>query len=367
MSTGDDARSGDLRALASLFGQAALEPELWPVALDAFAAATRSEQAQLVGFGPRFGGFNWVNHAPSGMLEAFTEVEREPDLNFRIKASQQSPRATVVFEKDYDAARPLLSGDSYLDLCNDWDILYGCQTDLVATSDRLVGMALLRTRRDGPTDAAARETFAAIRPAARAAVALQSAVERGGHQLVAGALEAVGAACFVLDRSWRAGAMTPMAELLIEQGHFVLVDGRPLPRDGSAARKIVAHSRRILSGRAAGAELIAHTAQGPMRITLSVLPPRDWQLGFGPYALMTAKPSSGMSVADIDRMRAAFGLTNAEAAVAQLMLAGHRRDAIARMRGTSAETLRSQMRNIFAKLGVRREADAIGVLHTLFQ
>jgi DNA-binding CsgD family transcriptional regulator len=52
-------------------------------------------------------------------------------------------------------------------------------------------------------------------------------------------------------------------------------------------------------------------------------------------------------------------LTPAEADVALLLCQGRPRDEIAAHRGVSSETLRSQLRSIYSKLGCNREAELI--------
>ncbi|MET0374947.1 MAG: helix-turn-helix transcriptional regulator, partial [Rhizorhabdus sp.] len=156
-------------------------------------------------------------------------------------------------------------------------------------------------------------------------------------------------------------------EALIAAGDFVLAGGRPLPRDASVAARIAMEAERLRSGLATGAEVVAPSIEGPIRITLSRLPQREWQFGFAPYVLMSVSMPPRLTLDASTRLQDTFGLTRAELAVAQLMMAGHRRDAIARTRGTTSETLRSQLRSIFSKLGVRREAEAIGLLHTFLR
>ncbi|MFP5462760.1 MAG: helix-turn-helix transcriptional regulator [Gammaproteobacteria bacterium] len=58
----------------------------------------------------------------------------------------------------------------------------------------------------------------------------------------------------------------------------------------------------------------------------------------------------------------AFGLTSAEAQVARLLAEGHSMQDIASQRGVSLETVRSQVRAVFAKTDTRRQPDLVRLL-----
>ncbi|MBI3513246.1 MAG: helix-turn-helix transcriptional regulator, partial [Proteobacteria bacterium] len=62
------------------------------------------------------------------------------------------------------------------------------------------------------------------------------------------------------------------------------------------------------------------------------------------------------------RLRARFGLTQAETALAHALLDGKRLAEIATERGVSIETVRTQLRALFRKTGVSRQADLMRLL-----
>lgn len=61
-------------------------------------------------------------------------------------------------------------------------------------------------------------------------------------------------------------------------------------------------------------------------------------------------------------VQATFGWTHAEASVAALVVAGKRPREIARSRGVSLETVRSQLKSVFAKAGVSGQSELIRLL-----
>ena len=108
-----------------------------------------------------------------------------------------------VHEAHYDIARQSLHAADYLDLCADFDIFDGCQTRLHQGRDAMIGLALLRSAKDGRTTQEQRDLFGEIADHARTAVRLQQAVERQGFALLAGTFEAMDRACWLIDAAVR--------------------------------------------------------------------------------------------------------------------------------------------------------------------
>jgi len=67
----------------------------------------------------------------------------------------------------------------------------------------------------------------------------------------------------------------------------------------------------------------------------------------------------------VKRLRALFGLTGAEATLAQGLLDGRRLAEIAASRDVSVETVRTQLRSLFKKTGASRQADLMRILLAL--
>lgn len=354
-------------AIAEAFLAAAIEPERWLGALQLLADSSGSDHAQIIGIGPDYSfGFNWV----SGMApEAHAQFDRDeliaPDMNFRVAAGISARPEMVVREDRYEAIKPLLIDDAYIDLCSDLRIPYGCQTNLRVDEGGLLGFALLRSQRTGPTTVEAAELFSGVRGAATAAATLQVALEREGHRLVAGSFDAMGTACFVFDRTMAVRAITASADALLQHGAVRLADGRltlPLPADD---RRLAAALVAVAEGRALAKSVAIADGAGTMVFKLHRLPEREWSMGFAPFAILVVKRSGGAGAIDLSFLRDTYALTASEAEIALLLRAGQSRDAICATRGITRETLRSHLRSLFAKLGVGRETEAIHLLHAL--
>lgn len=358
---------GERYAISEAFFAAAVEPERWLGALALLAEATGSDHAQLIGIGSDYTfGFNWV----SGMARAaHARFDRDdlvtPQTNFRVAASVSAPPDAIIREDRYEAVKPRLINETYLDLCSDMDIPYGCQTNLRPDGGGLLGLALLRSRRAGPTTVEAAELFAAVRGAAAASAGLQVVLEQDGHRLVAGGFEAMGTACFVLDRSLTVRAITAAAEAMLHEGAVTLSGGRVGLPQASDERRLAAMLAEVADGRALAGNVVVRNDGGVVVLKAHRLPLREWNMGFAPFAIVVARRPGGANRADVSFLRSQCALTQAEAEIALLLRAGHARDAICVARGITRETLRSHLRALFAKLGVRRETEAVHLLHAL--
>src|SRR5262249_3847320 len=108
-----------------------------------------------------------------------------------------------------------------------------------------------------------------------------------------------------------------------------------------------------------------HAPDGSSHATVSVAPlrtPLTMGEGGATRAIVFVRERAAPVAVSPERVRAAFGLTPAEARVACDLLEGQSLSDISDARGIGRETLRTQLRNVFDKTGVRRQADLVKVL-----
>ena len=80
--------------------------------------------------------------------------------------------------------------------------------------------------------------------------------------------------------------------------------------------------------------------------------------------------SESHALPPITQVSRSLGLTEAEARVAALLADGHSPDTIAQLNGTSITTVRTQLVQVFRKLGVARQNDVVRILcqnHSLWR
>ncbi|MGH6694008.1 helix-turn-helix transcriptional regulator [Sphingopyxis sp.] len=97
------------------------------------------------------------------------------------------------------------------------------------------------------------------------------------------------------------------------------------------------------------------------------LPRREWDFGFDPRVLVVARRAADIPAMRIVPLRAALGLTEAEAEIALRLANGEAREDIAAGRGTSAQTLGTQIKSILRKSDVGREAELTALVNRLLR
>jgi DNA-binding CsgD family transcriptional regulator len=351
--------------LADLFGVAAFDAGGWMPALQALASATGSGWAQLIGLGgPSVVPFNFAALPREAEFELLAINGYARTVNSRVAAAERVGVMRVAWERDYDLLRPGLHSSDYDDFLRKWGMPHGCQITLMLGPDELVGMALHRSEQDGRTDPETRNLFAQVAPHVQAAVRTQRALGGQGAQLMANGLEAAETAAFVCDAKGAVQAMTSRAEQLVLAGDVLSLSARRLqaraPDDDARLKAALGHMLQLVPGEPALRQETMVLGSRGRRLVLQInaLPTLDWNFAFTPRVLVVAR-SASVRRPDAAVLRAAFGLTPSEAAIALALAAGGTREAIAEARGASVGTVRQQVKTIFAKVGVSREPELI--------
>lgn len=193
----------------------------------------------------------------------------------------------------------------------------------------------------------------------------------GESSSIEAVLSALGFAAFVCDGRGTVRGMTPAAAIALEVGRLRLTDGRLITPSRYAAVDLEA---AIAQAAAAGAPLSLTVVNRDRLDSLAVqvldviaLRQPD-AIGAGEPRVVVVLRGDPRAGAELERVLVrAFGLTTAEAEVAARLARGERREAIAAARRTSLQTVRSQIKNIFGKLGVTREPELVALLARLMR
>ncbi|PZQ51894.1 MAG: helix-turn-helix transcriptional regulator [Novosphingobium pentaromativorans] len=361
---GYEARAGDL---AELFARAPFEEGGWERALKTLASRTGSSRAQLLALGDRHAAFNWVTDADPSFLTEFDKIGGyRPDVNYRV-ASTRAP-LELSWEAHYAEARAVSTNEAYLDYVRRHDAEFGVQMVLSQRVGVLFGLAALHGSKDGVTTEAQRDVFRQVGPAVLDAIRLQDAIEHQGADLLKGSLESMRNAAILLDAVGKVCGMTSAAQALLGP--------RTLQVRGGGLFAARPDLDQILQKRIAAA--LAGTADGPadlwlrgdnelLLIDARTLPRQDWTFGFAPRAIVTLRAPLALDQLPARRLAEALGLTLAEAEVVTLLAQGHSRQATAQLRGVSVQTVVAQLRTIFQKCGVNREAELVAIARTMIE
>ena len=346
---------------AELFQAAALGQVGWARPLEALGRLTGSTGGELIGLGGEaLVPFNLMTGVPEETAADFEAAGGgDPAVNSRVRIGSRINELHVLDESAFTTASDMRRNPAYADWIHRYDMHNVCLTPLVKTPEKLVGLALLRSARQGNVSAEEKRAFAAGAAHARAAVRTHLALEAQGERLLAGAMEAVRAVAFFCDRGGRVHAMTATAEALVAEGDVLVLRGGQLSTACEADRAALDSALgAVLGGEAPSQVVIARRLGGDDRALIEVAPlPPSCAPGFDRRALVivhSARPDAQRIAA---AARALFGLSAAEAGVAAQLAAGRSPAAIAHERGVSLGTVRSQVRRIYEKAGVASQLE----------
>lgn len=340
----------------------------WTNALAALAEASGSCGGQLIGFGSsRAAQFNWIADPDASWLEEYDYAGgTDPTINPRLAAGLHAPVMKLLTDADVVTPEARRKNPFYADYLARHDRPFICATNLTMHNEMSVGLAVLRTQKNGEIDPGQRALFAAIAPYARAAVCTQIALENQGAQLIAGALEAVSIAAFVCDRKSVVRAMTPAAEALVSSGDLLSLSHGQLRTTRPEHIGLLAEALRRAAGGvvvpgspASSMVLLPCQDASPTVVDVISLPPRPYGFGFEPRTLVVVRTARDGTSRVPSLLQAVYRLTPAEAEVAVQLARGDSVEMIAAARGVAASTVRVQLRAIFGKLGVRRQSELV--------
>lgn len=354
----------ELQATIELFRLAALGRASWEDAMAALATACNGASANLGASEDGILQYYWTSEIDPAVLvelgEAATSEEHNPRMWLASQAAPLQPVDGVDFASDDWVRRFPVYGE----VCRKYDLGFGSLMTLKAAGRDYIGMAVIRTEKQGHGSSADADALTTLAPYLKDAVMLRRMVEDQGALMTCGAIEAMGAAAFLCDAGGKVRNLTPSAE--------ALVDGRgPLTLKAQVLGCRSPESARTLSS---AIELAARNPATPVRtivvkdergvplvLDVAALPPLPGMLAFTPRAIVTARPPRPPAPAGI--LMTVYGLTQAEADVARALAQGDARESIAERRGVAVGTIRAQLKGIFGKLGVSREAELIAKIY----
>lgn len=347
----------------NLLRKAVLSPGHWNVALDAFAKACGGRSGQLIALNPEGRVvLHRLTEAPddfSAMVENYGLAD--PLLNPRMRAGRTAQVMRAVADQDYVSTADRAQLPIYNDIFVPHDFPHNCQIVLIREQNVLVRASVTRTRQQGPFDADALKVFRVLAPLLQSAVRAHVSMELTETTASLRALDAIQAPAFVLNQRGQIIATSARAAALVESGVGVrLIAGRLVLQDPAAMEALEQGLRALETSAAYPFEV----ANAGYVLDVQPLPSERDHFGLGPAAIAVMRqpqtPAASRAV-----LQHTFALTPAEAAVADALARGARVKDIAHRRRVSLPTVRSQVQSAYGKLGVRRQAELVALVHKL--
>lgn len=203
----------------------------------------------------------------------------------------------------------------------------------------------------------------------RIAVGLFEKLQFAGaqHGVFHATAQGLGLALIVLDRSRRIVSTNALADSILAEDEGLMRRSAELVLADPAHQRTVGE---LLSGegRASGANLTRFRIERPRRgdlvVTARPLDVNAIHAGAGALALFVARPGPEKST-DPQALRDLLGLTVAEARLTAVLAQGHSLVEAARRLGIAHNTAKVQLRAVFTKTGVNRQAQLVALLASL--
>lgn len=363
-------------AVTDAFHEAAIDGNGWYGALEGLAQASGSQTGELIGIGVDAAiPINIMTNIDPGFHKAFAQARGgDPRVNPRVRAGMAAPVLKVMAECDFITADEYKRDPHYQEFARPWDIPFICLATLERQHGMLIGLAVVRSQRQGHITQPQREAFTTIAPHVRAAVRTHIALEGQGAAILSGTMEALSIPAFVCDRLGLVRALTPAAEALVSSACGLQL------RLGRLQATLPADAQRLNDAINAAAigytqprsplprTIVVRTNEQDMApLALDVIPlqARQHEFSFAPRVMIVARGQRGTQERRSAILQAAYALTAAETDIALQIAAGKTADAIAKQRSVAIGTVRLQIKSIFAKVGVNRQIELIARLTQL--
>jgi DNA-binding CsgD family transcriptional regulator len=344
----------------ALLLRAPFDHEQWIPALAATAGATGSASAALMGV------------TSSGEMQfALSPIRSQPAMREMVRdwvaCGGNDPRrnplaaralTTPVLQEFSDADVISAEERRHHPLWNGFYNRYGLPhfgvCSIWRNADSQILLTLSRTEGQGAIPEGERDTFRSLAKRWHDAATFLRSVKTEGTKLLTGALDGLSIAAVVLDGFGRVVAITQAAQEIVREGRFLHL------RSGRVAAVRVGEEGgldRVVRSCVGGLRNRGRTAVLRLRgvpdgtITLRAWPlPHQNDLAFGAAALLVLESHEAP-------LLAGCGFTAAEIEIAAAILSGQRVRNIAQRRSATYETVRSQIKSIYSKSGVRSRAE----------
>jgi DNA-binding CsgD family transcriptional regulator/PAS domain-containing protein len=319
----------------------------------------------ISGEGRRFSAYVAPLTEPAFLTSYNAYYHKVSPLMPRIKAL---PEGSVVTDRMVLPRRDFEKSEIY----NDWILPQGlCNklyTVLSSGSDRRIMIGVHRTQEFQEDQI---ELCRRLAPHLQRAMAISLKMrllegERGGFAEI---LDRLDQAVILLDAEARPLFVNKTAETLFAPGRaFRIMSGQILAlraADTLRLHQLVASCAGEAIANDAGGQVLLHGLNGSAPLPAVIVPTRIrmcWLIANQPVAMLFVRSSPRPSLPQAEDLRAQYGLTHAEAALAVEICAGDGLQAAASRRGVSLATARTHLARVFQKTGVGRQAELVRLI-----
>ena len=354
--------SSDTERAIELCYDAIATPSLWVAALDSLAHSLGAHACQVM---PHV-----ISQRPFGMVRS-TGAWRIHELwqrNLDWVKEVYEPRGEPFVQQGYRAViqSQLFTDDEIRHSRFHQEIVRpaGClhwACGIFQVEDRIWCLPFHRSNE--PFNADVIEPIAEVAGRMARIISLAEKVSRAGAENEVLTLDRAGCAAMLIDRFGRVTRINRLAEGLF-CNEFGIRNGRLWTAASASQERLdrfmaeIEHAKSTLRPLPAPVIVARH---GTPWLLIEAMPvtSESNDIFEGCRAILVVSDLTRPSITDAALLSVVFGLTSAEARLAAAICDGHDLNAAAATFGVSRETVRSQLKTVFAKTGSRRQAELV--------
>ncbi|HVY86379.1 MAG TPA: helix-turn-helix transcriptional regulator [Caulobacterales bacterium] len=349
-------------ALADRIAAAPFEPETWPDVLEDMGTAVGGWGGQLSAAAD--GRFRFYLGGRSVSQELIAEFAgrggADPSANPRLAALLAAPVMRVFNDNEAIPEEERKRSLLYREF-ERVDAPIVSMATLAANADFVFVTGVNHSRKQGCPDADQTERYQALLPHLKAAARLQMKLENEAASITLSALESLSIAAMICDFAGRIVALSGPAEAMLQDGGLVTQRGGILSATSAASQRALGEAldralllENLFVPRANSFLIKSEDETDAKVVDIAPFPSTRNSFRVGARVLITI---GGPRRERRNRFLLELGLTDAEADVARALYGGAGTREIAQRRGVGFETVRTQIKSIYNKLGVRRQSE----------
>ena len=365
--------------LIGLIYQGALEQQPWQSALPALREALDAQVVSLVLRPPSDHDQGVIlnslrpnrGEAASALADPSDwEVSAYREQFFSLDPFVNLPLDSVVALEDILPDKELMRSDYYLHYLQPIDLFRILGVDTAEPDGMLARLRFSRRRSEARFTRRDRKLLELITPHLRQAIRVYAKLNRmtSERDVYAGAVSQLSVATIILDEQGRVLNTNAVARALLEQGDALSLRGERLHIEGRDINKELQQAlANIIKAQQSGKASVVRALRVPrpaggsdLGLVIRPVPTSQWSEG-------QSSPCAAVFISDPDLQQPAsqqilgdlFELTPAEANLAILLARGLSLAEVSSAQNISPHTARAQLKSIFAKTGVSRQAELV--------
>jgi len=367
--------------LVGLIYQGALEEQPWQSALPALREALDAQVVSLILRPPSAGDLGVILNCVRPDQDRRSDKVALADPNdwevsayreqfFSLDPFVNLPLDKVIALEDILPDKDLVQSDYYLHYLEPIGLFRILGVDTAEPGGMLARLRFSRRSSEARFKSAERRLLTLLTPHLRRAIEIYARLNRmtSERDLYAGAVNQLSVASIILDEQGRLLTTNPVGRALLDQGEGLsLRDGRLHIEGRDINKELQQALTTIIKAQLRGETSVVRALRVPrsagrsdLGLVIRPVPASQWSEG-------QSSPSAAVFISDPDLHESTsrqvlgelFALTPAEANVATLLARGLSLTQVSSAQQISQHTARAQLKSIFAKTGVSRQAELV--------